>query len=382
MMRKRIISVIAAAAVLTATVSTGFAYAASDLDSVKSQISSKQEELEKGEQKENELIARIDSLNSQIDEIEQKIAALDSDIEDTKAKISETEAELNETQKNMTEQNDSLNERLRVMYKNGETGILEILLGSASLSEFMTNLDMIQKIYDNDMDVLNQIKEQYEIIENKKNELESLQSQLSRQQEEQQQQKSELDAQKSDVEALKEEVASDNDALEAQIDELNKEAEELTAYLQQQQASSSVSSSTSSKYSGGVMSWPVPGYYTYLFSVRISRSSDPAHEKVPFRSRYSCTGGNADYRCGGRDCHHVTDLQRLRQVCHDRPRRRCSISLRTLQCSECQRGPEGDKGADHRSGGFHRSVDGQSLSFRNPCQRFHNFSAQLCKLTG
>ena len=260
MMRKRIISVIAAAAVLTATVSTGFAYAASDLDSVKSQISSKQEELEKGEQKENELIARIDSLNSQIDEIEQKIAALDSDIEDTKAKISETEAELNETQKNMTEQNDSLNERLRVMYKNGETGILEILLGSASLSEFMTNLDMIQKIYDNDMDVLNQIKEQYEIIENKKNELESLQSQLSRQQEEQQQ-KSELDAQKSDVEALKEEVASDNDALEAQIDELNKEAEELTAYLQQQQASSSVSSSTSSKYSGGVMSWPVPGYY-------------------------------------------------------------------------------------------------------------------------
>ena len=261
MMRKRIISVIAAAAVLTATVSTGFAYAASDLDSVKSQISSKQEELEKGEQKENELIARIDSLNSQIDEIEQKIAALDSDIEDTNAKISETEAELNETQKNMTEQNDSLNERLRVMYKNGETGILEILLGSASLSEFMTNLDMIQKIYDNDMDVLNQIKEQYEIIENKKNELESLQSQLSRQQEEQQQQKSELDAQKSDVEALKEEVASDNDALEAQIDELNKEAEELTAYLQQQQASSSVSSSTSSKYSGGVMSWPVPGYY-------------------------------------------------------------------------------------------------------------------------
>lgn len=261
MMRKRIISAIAAAAVLAATVSTGFAYAASDLDSVKSQISSKQEQLEAGEQKENELISQIDALNGQIEEIEQKIADLDSDIEDTKTKISETEAELKQTQEDMTEQNDSLNERLRVMYKNGETGILEILLGSASLSEFLTNLDMVQKIYDNDMDVLNQIEDQYEIIEKKKNELESLQAQLNQQQEEQKQQKGELDAQKSDVEALKEKVSSDNSALEAQIDELNKEAEELTAYLQRQQASASISSSSSSQYSGGVMSWPVPGYY-------------------------------------------------------------------------------------------------------------------------
>lgn len=264
MSRKRITAALVTTFVLVAAVSSGFVYAASSsskLDSVKDQISSKKQELAEGEKKENELISQIDSLNSQIDSLEGKIADLDADISDTKEQIAETEASLQETQEDLTEQNDSLNQRLRVMYKNGETGILEILLGSASLSEFMTNLDMIQKIYDNDMDVLDQIQEQYDIIEAKKNELQTLNSQLNKQLEEQKAQKEELDSQKSSVEALKADVASDNAALEAQIDELNKEAEEITAYLRQQQASSNISSSTNSQYSGGVMAWPVPGNY-------------------------------------------------------------------------------------------------------------------------
>ena len=251
MHRKRIIAVLAATTLLTCTAMSGFVYAESNsskLDSVNDQISSAKDQLEEGKVKENELVAEINSLEAEISKLEADIQQTESEITDAKERLSQTEAEL-------AEQNDSLGQRLRVMYKNGETSVLEILLGSSSISEFLTNLDMVQMIYDNDMDVLEQIQDQYDKIEKEKQELESLNTQLSEQQ-------ADLETKKSEAETKKEEVANDNAALEAQIDQLNKEADQLTALIQQQQASSAISSSATSQYTGGQMLWPVPGYYT------------------------------------------------------------------------------------------------------------------------
>lgn len=251
MHRKRIIAVLAATTLLTCTAMSGFVYAESNsskLDSVNDQISSAKDQLEEGKVKENELVAEINSLEAEISKLEADIQQTESEITDAKERLSQTEAEL-------AEQNDSLGQRLRVMYKNGETSVLEILLGSSSISEFLTNLDMVQMIYDNDMDVLEQIQDQYDKIEKEKQELESLNTQLSEQQ-------ADLETKKSEAETKKEEVANDNAALEAQIDQLNKEADRLTALIQQQQASSAISSSATSQYTGGQMLWPVPGYYT------------------------------------------------------------------------------------------------------------------------
>ena len=251
MHRKRIIAVLAATTLLTCTAMSGFVYAESNsskLDSVNDQISSAKDQLEEGKVKENELVAEINSLEAEISKLEADIQQTESEITDAKERLSQTEAEL-------AEQNDSLGQRLRVMYKNGETSVLEILLGSSSISEFLTNLDMVQMIYDNDMDVLEQIQDQYDKIEKEKQELESLNTQLNEQQ-------ADLETKKSEAETKKEEVANDNAALEAQIDQLNKEADQLTALIQQQQASSAISSSATSQYTGGQMLWPVPGYYT------------------------------------------------------------------------------------------------------------------------
>ncbi len=119
---------------------------------------------------------------------------------------------------------------------------------------------MVQRIYDNDMDILQQIKDQYAEIEKQKQTLESLKAQLEDEQQQQKAKQSELEQQKSSVQELQAKVAADNDALSAQIDELNDEANELTAELQRQQAAKQISSSATSTYGGGVMGWPVTGY--------------------------------------------------------------------------------------------------------------------------
>lgn len=241
------------AALLTTTV---FAGTSRQLKNLQEQISSAKDDLKEGKEKENDLVAQIDNINSQIYALEAQIGELDNQITQKEQEISDAQAELERTQEHMDLQNDALNTRLRNMYKNGETSMLEILLGSSDISDFLTNMDMIQKIYDNDMNVLLEIKAQYAEIEAKKANLEALKADLKNQQDERQSQQNQLQSQKTEVESLKASIVNDNEALQAQIDAMNADAEALTRMLQQ---SNSVSNSSTSTYSGGIMAWPVPG---------------------------------------------------------------------------------------------------------------------------
>ena len=64
------------------------------------------------------------------------------------------------------------------MYKNGDTGMIDVLLGSIDISELISNFEMIRKIYTNDLQVLKNLKIQYETISEQMNILISLKEQL------------------------------------------------------------------------------------------------------------------------------------------------------------------------------------------------------------
>lgn len=261
MSRKSRAAYITVAFVVLATLltTTVFAGTSQKLKDLQNQISSAKDDLREGKEKVNDLIAQIDNINDQIYELENQINELDNQIVQKEQEIADAQEELERTQKRIDYQNDSLNTRLRNMYKTGETSMLEILLASADISDFLTNMDMIQKIYNNDMNILLEIKAQYAEIDAKKTRLESLKADLKNQQNERQAQQDQLQAQKTEVEALKASVVDDNEALQAQIDEMNADAEALTRQLQELQRANSVSNSATSTYSGGVMAWPVPG---------------------------------------------------------------------------------------------------------------------------
>lgn len=255
---KTLCVILSALLLFTALPGQAIAKSSSSLSDIQSKISDAKRDLKSGKQYESSLLTKIDGIDSQIEEMEAQIAALNVKISDKQAEINKAQAELDAKQADIDGQNEALGNRLRVMYKRGETSMLEILLGSDSISSFITNMDMIQKIYDNDMDVLESLKEQYEEINAEKAKLVSLKNELEAQKSDRQSQSDQLSIQKAEVEELKASVASDNAALEEQIDQLNAEAEAITRELQQ---STSVSSSTTSTYSGGAMAWPVPGVY-------------------------------------------------------------------------------------------------------------------------
>ncbi len=230
--------------------------ASESLSSVNNQLEDKKNQLEEGKKKQNELVAQLNELNTQLEQIDQEIAAIDENIAAKEQEVQDARKSLEEKQQEIDEQNRQLGLRLRAMYKTGDIGMLEVLLGSDSVAELVSNIEMFQKIYNHDVGVLEKIQEQYDVISEKKISLEKLRDQLRAQQNEKKASEQTLESKKSDIEALEAQVSKDNEALEAQIDELNQQAANLTA--QMQQGSIAASSSGTSEYLGGTMLWPVP----------------------------------------------------------------------------------------------------------------------------
>ncbi len=243
-----------------------FSYATDEQDKlsqVNDRIDDTIKRLNEGKKKEKTLSGQINVLSSQIKTQEKEIAVIQGNMNQTSNKISAAQKSLNETKKNMEQQNDSLNKRLRAMYKNGDIGLIEILLGSENMSVFMTNIDMVQKIFDNDVEVLKYIKDKYAQIDAQAKALIALQNQLNAQKKSEADQRKALEGNRGQVFTLKAEVSKQNKELERQIDELNRQADELIAKIRALQGDQA--------YTGGIFTWPAPGYtkITSAFGMRV-----------------------------------------------------------------------------------------------------------------
>lgn len=222
------------------------------LNDVSGQLSDVKQQLNEGKKLENSLNKEIQALESKINQSQAEINALGGNIAATQKKINEALADLEKLEKDMEVQNNNLNGRLRTMYKNGSVGFIDVLLGSTSVTDLMTNMDRVQRIYDNDKEVMEQLQTQHNIIQAQKKYLLGLQADLSAAQQEEASKKSSLSEDKSVVADKKAEVASDNKALEEMERSFLAEANRLKAEILAAQSSGTT-------YSGGSMAWPAPG---------------------------------------------------------------------------------------------------------------------------
>ena len=275
-MRKKTTVITALLLIFMLLVGTGSAYAAS-LSDIKKEIKSKQQELKEGQEEEKALSSEIEELEKKIGAAENKLETLRGKIENTEEKVVEAEAELKKAQEDVEIQNENLNVRLRTMYKNGSIGFLDVLLGSGSISEFISNVDMVKKVFSSDKDVLEDLQDDYDKIEEKKQELVSLEGQLESQKQEQLEKQAELTADKSEVSKKKASVAASNEDLEDDISDLNAEADRIAAIIERDSNKNSGGGSGGSTYSSGKFTYPVPGY------TRVS--SDYGWRNCPFHGR-------------------------------------------------------------------------------------------------
>lgn len=122
-----------------------------EADAVRVQVTAMQEELDKAS----------DDYYTAIEAHEAAVALM----EETQVKIDDTNAQIGEVQ-------DSLGTRARSMYRSGGSSFLDILLGSTSFEEFATNWELLNRMNENDADMVQQSKDLRSDLETQKAEYE------------------------------------------------------------------------------------------------------------------------------------------------------------------------------------------------------------------
>lgn len=218
---------------------TGFTYANS-LDDVLDKIDNTKGQLADNEQEISRLNKQISELQSAINDAEQDLTRLEN-------RISVKEKQLTAKKKEINQSTDELNARLRQMYKSGTVSFVDILLNSGSITEFMSNMEMISLIYKSDKDLVVSLKKDYNVIQAQQDELKTLKNTLVQKQ-------ASLTKGKAVIGQKKSSVSSETQKLEAQLDALNAEADRITEELKNR--------GSDGEYTGGVLTWPCPGYTT------------------------------------------------------------------------------------------------------------------------
>ncbi|MBR6473219.1 MAG: peptidoglycan DD-metalloendopeptidase family protein [Firmicutes bacterium] len=205
-----------------------------------------------------ELQASVDQTNAQISQTTQDIKATEGRIEDKKEEIKQKKKEIKKKQKEIQKREEGLNERLVVMYKNGSVGFIDVLMGSNSISEFVSNVEMIQKIYENDVDVLKLLEKEHKKLEKERKKLQEEEQELQAIQAELAQKKETLKAQVEQLNAQQTKLDEKKKYLLKKDDELKAQADALIDQIKKLQDASRV-------YEGGAFNWPVPSS-TYISS--------------------------------------------------------------------------------------------------------------------
>ncbi|MBQ6495648.1 MAG: peptidoglycan DD-metalloendopeptidase family protein [Firmicutes bacterium] len=236
------------AVMMAFVMSFDISFAEKSLDEINQDIKAKQKELKEGKEKEK-------SLSSKVNELEEMIGDLDTQIANAEIRLEKLKKQVKKAQKEVDRQNEDLGQRLRNMYKNGSVGFLDVLMNSSSFTEFLTNRDLVEKIYASDKEVLEDLQKAHARLKKKKKQVEKLEASLKAS-------KATAESERAEVAAQKAEIAKNNKETAKMLDDLEAEADAVAAALAAKAADGSISNSSTSEYKGGVFLWPTPGYTT------------------------------------------------------------------------------------------------------------------------
>jgi murein DD-endopeptidase MepM/ murein hydrolase activator NlpD len=233
---------------------------ASNIDELKEEKKEIEEQIKEGKNQIKQIEAQTKEVSKQIDELDKQmtqtsveLASIEKQLKDIENKIEITTQELEEAEANLVDKKDLFNKRIRVMYMNGNIGYLEMLLSSEGIKDFLSRQSIVESIAEHDRELLEFMKDQRDLIDAKKVELEGQRASVEVTKSRIQSRKNDLEQASREKESLISRLAEDKKKLEAEIDKQNEEAKALEKEIIKLQR-------VSGPYSGGRMGWPAPGF--------------------------------------------------------------------------------------------------------------------------
>lgn len=117
-------------------------------------------QLDEAKKNETAISRRLDELNDQLEEVRQSLEDLDARITRKNDQIAATEQELKEMEQKRVERYEAMKVRIRFMYENSDSSLLDSLLGAGSMSELLNRVEYFSQVVEYDRNQL----EEYQIL--------------------------------------------------------------------------------------------------------------------------------------------------------------------------------------------------------------------------
>ena len=270
------------------------------LSNLQQKLEDRGRQLAESQNEEKRLEAELMNLERSLNHLRNELDKLDKEIEKTQRNIEITEEELAEAQRQVELRDELLKKRLRAIYEKGETSYLEVLFDAYTFAEFLTRLNDLKLIAENDLKLLEEAFAERALIQEKKESLEGKKSELLNLKRERLQRREELNRQQAQREKLLEVVQKNIEAQEKAIRELEQEAKKLDNLIKQLQEE--MRRQTERFTSSGKLLWPLAefgkSWITSGYGTRvnpITKRPGEFHGAIDIGIPYSRWPGSSSY---------------------------------------------------------------------------------------
>ena len=156
--------------------------AESDLNKANSQI----ETIEKQQQA---LQSEINAKDAELVNLLVNIGILEDELDSKNAQLEQVTADLADAEQTEADQYASMKKRIQFMYERGDTAMIEALLGSENMADFLNRVEYVSEVYDYDRNLLTQyqttvqqVADLKSTVETEKAELEAMEDEYAAQQ--------------------------------------------------------------------------------------------------------------------------------------------------------------------------------------------------------